>query len=91
MLIVPLKKHFISFMFCSQTWAAIPDFTQHAHSASLSAVAVNDRYVVSGSRDETIQIYDMKKKVEHGALLQHNGKGVLLLVLVAWDGRDAFV
>ncbi|XP_053102415.1 p21-activated protein kinase-interacting protein 1 isoform X2 [Hemicordylus capensis] len=54
-------------------WAAAPDFTHHAHSASLSSVAVNDRYVVTGSRDETIQIYDMKKKIEHGALLQHNG------------------
>lgn len=56
----------------------MPDFTHHAHSASLSAVAVNNRYVVTGSRDETIQIYDMKKKIEHGALLQHNGKGALL-------------
>ncbi|NWI65535.1 PK1IP protein, partial [Todus mexicanus] len=56
-----------------QSWAVDPDFTHHAHSASLSAVAANNRYVVTGSRDETIQIYDMKKKVEHGALLQHNG------------------
>ncbi|XP_062986450.1 p21-activated protein kinase-interacting protein 1 [Elgaria multicarinata webbii] len=56
-----------------KTWAAVPDFTHHAHSASLSAVAVNDRYVVTGSRDETIQIYDMRKKIEHGALMQHNG------------------
>ncbi|KFW08264.1 p21-activated protein kinase-interacting protein 1-like, partial [Eurypyga helias] len=56
-----------------QPWLVVPDFTHHAHSASLSAVAVNNRYVVTGSRDETIQIYDMKKKIEHGALLQHNG------------------
>nr|XP_056710499.1 p21-activated protein kinase-interacting protein 1 [Euleptes europaea] len=57
----------------AENWAVVSDFTHHAHSASLSAVAVNDRYVVTGSRDETIQIYDMQKKVEHGALLQHNG------------------
>ncbi|NXW31764.1 PK1IP protein, partial [Phaetusa simplex] len=57
----------------AESWTVVPDFTQHAHSASLSAVAVNNRYVVTGSRDETIQIYDMKKKIEHGALLQHNG------------------
>ncbi|OWK57722.1 p21-activated protein kinase-interacting protein 1-like [Lonchura striata] len=56
-----------------QSWTVVPDFTHHAHSASLSAVAVNNRYVVTGSRDETIQIYDMKKRIEHGALLQHNG------------------
>ncbi|NXJ77721.1 PK1IP protein, partial [Trogon melanurus] len=57
----------------AQSWTVASDFTHHAHSASLSAVAVNNRYVVTGSRDETIQIYDMKKKIEHGALLQHNG------------------
>ncbi|CAI5779982.1 p21-activated protein kinase-interacting protein 1 isoform X1 [Podarcis lilfordi] len=56
-----------------ENWSALPDFTHHAHTASLSAVAVNDRYVVTGSKDETIQIYDMKKKVEHGALMQHDG------------------
>ncbi|XP_037749045.1 p21-activated protein kinase-interacting protein 1 isoform X2 [Chelonia mydas] len=56
-----------------KNWMPIPDFTHHAHTASLSAVAVNNRYVVTGSRDETIQIYDMKKKIEHGALLHHNG------------------
>ncbi|XP_049679978.1 p21-activated protein kinase-interacting protein 1 isoform X1 [Accipiter gentilis] len=57
----------------AESWTVVPVFTHHAHSASLSAVAVNNRYVVTGSRDETIQIYDMKKKIEHGALLQHNG------------------
>ncbi|XP_019399027.1 PREDICTED: p21-activated protein kinase-interacting protein 1 [Crocodylus porosus] len=57
----------------AENWTAVPDFTHHAHTASLSAVAVNNRYVVTGSRDETIQIYDMKKKTEYGALLQHNG------------------
>ncbi|XP_039378871.1 p21-activated protein kinase-interacting protein 1 isoform X1 [Mauremys reevesii] len=56
-----------------ENWTPISDFTHHAHTASLSAVAVNNRYVVTGSRDETIQIYDMKKKIEHGALLHHNG------------------
>ncbi|XP_028909005.1 p21-activated protein kinase-interacting protein 1 [Ornithorhynchus anatinus] len=56
-----------------QTWTPVADFTHHAHTASLSAVAVNDRFVVTGSKDETIHIYDMKKKVEHGALLHHNG------------------
>uniref|UniRef100_A0A8D0HNP8 PAK1 interacting protein 1 n=1 Tax=Sphenodon punctatus TaxID=8508 RepID=A0A8D0HNP8_SPHPU len=56
-----------------ENWTLVPDFTHHAHTASLSAVAVNHRYAVTGSRDETIQIYDMKKKIEHGALLQHDG------------------
>ncbi|XP_004628426.1 p21-activated protein kinase-interacting protein 1 isoform X2 [Octodon degus] len=56
-----------------EKWTSVADFTHHAHTASLSAVAVNSRFVVTGSKDETIHIYDMKKKVEHGALVHHNG------------------
>ncbi|XP_049511016.1 p21-activated protein kinase-interacting protein 1 [Panthera uncia] len=56
-----------------QKWTPLADFTHHAHTASLSAVAVNSRFVVTGSKDETIHIYDMKKKVDHGALVHHNG------------------
>ena len=54
------------------------DFTHHAHTASLSAVAVSSRFVVTGSKDETIHIYDMKKKIDHGALVHHNGKNIVL-------------
>ncbi|KAI5932051.1 p21-activated protein kinase-interacting protein 1 [Manis javanica] len=56
-----------------QKWNPVADFTHHAHTASLSAVAVNSRFVVTGSKDETIHIYDMKKKIDHGALVHHNG------------------
>uniref|UniRef100_A0A8C5KJ88 p21-activated protein kinase-interacting protein 1 n=1 Tax=Jaculus jaculus TaxID=51337 RepID=A0A8C5KJ88_JACJA len=56
-----------------EKWTAVADFTHHAHTASLSAVAVNSRFVVTGSKDETIHIYDLKKKIEHGALVHHNG------------------
>ncbi|XP_040840070.1 p21-activated protein kinase-interacting protein 1 isoform X1 [Ochotona curzoniae] len=56
-----------------EKWTAAAHFTHHAHTASLSAVAVNSRFVVTGSKDETIHIYDMKKKIEHGALVHHNG------------------
>ncbi|XP_004712273.1 p21-activated protein kinase-interacting protein 1 [Echinops telfairi] len=54
-------------------WTPVADFTHHAHTGSLSAVAVNSRFVVTGSKDETIHIYDMKKKIEHGALVHHSG------------------
>ncbi|MGH0131643.1 UNVERIFIED_CONTAM: hypothetical protein FKN15_056725 [Acipenser sinensis] len=56
-----------------QKWTTEADFTHHAHTASLSAVAVNDRYLATGSKDETIQLYDLKKRVEHGSLLHHDG------------------
>ncbi|XP_014864318.1 PREDICTED: p21-activated protein kinase-interacting protein 1 [Poecilia mexicana] len=54
-------------------WTAKPDFTHHAHTASVSAVAASEKFVVTGSKDETIQLYDMKKRTEHGALLHHEG------------------
>ncbi|XP_070701025.1 p21-activated protein kinase-interacting protein 1-like [Pempheris klunzingeri] len=54
-------------------WTAKADFTHHAHTASISAVAASERFVVTGSKDETIQLYDMKKRIEHGALLHHDG------------------
>ncbi|KAG5285497.1 hypothetical protein AALO_G00004050 [Alosa alosa] len=56
-----------------EDWTTTPDFTHHAHTASLSAVASNNRYIATGSKDETIQLYDMKKKIEQGALLHHDG------------------
>lgn len=54
-------------------WTAEADFTHHAHTASISVVAASERFVVTGSKDETIQLYDMKKRTEHGALLHHDG------------------
>jgi len=56
-----------------EEWTAKADFTHHAHTASISVVASSDRFIVTGSKDETVQVYDMKKRVEHGALLHHDG------------------
>lgn len=57
-----------------QEWTLKAEFTHHAHTASLSAVAANERYIATGSKDENIQLYDMKNKREHGVLLHHNGE-----------------
>ncbi|KAM8851289.1 p21-activated protein kinase-interacting protein 1-like [Spinachia spinachia] len=54
-------------------WTSKAAFTHHAHTASISAVAASERFVATGSKDETIQLYDMRKRIEHGALLQHDG------------------
>lgn len=54
-------------------WTAKANFTHHAHTASITAVAASERFVATGSKDETIQLYDMKKRIEHGALLHHDG------------------
>ncbi|XP_058251689.1 p21-activated protein kinase-interacting protein 1-like isoform X2 [Hemibagrus wyckioides] len=54
-------------------WRLEPVFTHHAHTACLSAVAANQQFVATGSKDETVQLYDMKTRTEHGALLHHDG------------------
>lgn len=57
-----------------QEWRLEPVFTHHAHTACLSAVAANEQFVATGSKDETIQLYNMKTRTEHGALLHHDGE-----------------
>lgn len=72
----------IVYFILQQKWTPVADFTHHAHTASLSAVAVNSRFVVTGSKDETIHIYDMKKKIDHGALVHHNGKKMVSFKMI---------
>lgn len=64
----------LMFVGTSQEWTAKAEFTHHGHTASISSVAASVRFVVTGSKDETIQLYDMRKKIEHGALLHHDGE-----------------
>ncbi|EHB10723.1 p21-activated protein kinase-interacting protein 1 [Heterocephalus glaber] len=71
-------RHGVFGVHAAEKWTSVADFTHHTHTASLSAVAVNSRFVVTGSKDETIHIYDMKKKIDHGALVHHNGKDCIL-------------
>uniref|UniRef100_A0AAY4DS10 P21-activated protein kinase-interacting protein 1-like n=1 Tax=Denticeps clupeoides TaxID=299321 RepID=A0AAY4DS10_9TELE len=56
-----------------EDWKAEPDFTHHAHTACLSALTCSDRFLATGSKDETIQLYDLRRKSEHGSLLHHDG------------------
>lgn len=56
-----------------EEWTIEPTFTHHAHTASLNAVSSSNQFIATGSKDETIQLYDMCKKTEHGALLHHDG------------------
>uniref|UniRef100_UPI00358FA214 p21-activated protein kinase-interacting protein 1 n=1 Tax=Myxine glutinosa TaxID=7769 RepID=UPI00358FA214 len=54
-------------------WNLEPSFTHHGHIASLTAVSVGKKYLATGSRDETIKLYDLKKRVEYGELQEHEG------------------
>lgn len=48
-------------------------FHFQAHSLSVRSLDVGKRFLVSGSNDEHIRIYDLQKRKELGGLLQHQG------------------
>ncbi|KAJ1899871.1 60s ribosome biogenesis protein mak11 [Kickxella alabastrina] len=50
-----------------------PQFIIPAHTGCIKAVSVGGRYLVSGSTDESIRLYDLKKRVELGSLHEHTG------------------
>lgn len=50
-----------------------PIFHFQAHSLSIKSIAAAKRYLVTGSNDEHIKIYDLQKRKELGTLLGHQG------------------
>lgn len=48
-------------------------FTNHSHCGSVRSVASRDRYLASGSSDETIKLFNMKTRCEIGGIVQHEG------------------
>jgi len=56
-----------------EIWLFEPRFTDQGHAGSVKTVAVGARYLASGSTDETIRLFDLKKHIELGVLVQQNG------------------
>lgn len=50
-----------------------PIFHFQAHSLSIKSIDLAKRYLVTGSNDEHIRIYDLQKRKELGNLLSHQG------------------
>ncbi|KAJ1955991.1 60s ribosome biogenesis protein mak11, partial [Dipsacomyces acuminosporus] len=50
-----------------------PQFIFPAHIGCIKAVSTGGRYLASGSTDEVIKLYDLKKRVELGSLHEHKG------------------
>ncbi|KAG7195192.1 uncharacterized protein KQ657_003717 [Scheffersomyces spartinae] len=50
-----------------------PIFHFQAHALSIKSIDVAKRYLVTGSNDEHIRIYDLQKRKELGTLLSHQG------------------
>ncbi|GMF98338.1 hypothetical protein B5S30_g4818 [[Candida] boidinii] len=62
-----------------------PIFHFQAHSLSIRCMDIAKRYLVTGSNDEHIKIYDLQKRKELGTLLQHQGS---ITSLVFSDDKD---
>lgn len=50
-----------------------PIFHFQAHTLSIKSIDIAKRYLVTGSNDEHIRIYDLQKRKELGNLLSHQG------------------
>lgn len=65
-----------------------PIFHFQAHSLSIRSMDIAKRYLVTGSNDEHIRIYDLQKRKELGTLLQHQGSITKLLFSNEIDDTD---
>lgn len=66
-----------------------PIFHFEAHSLSIKAIDVARRYLVTGSNDEHIRIYDLQKRKELGTLLSHQGTVTTLRFSDEVDSEDS--
>lgn len=55
-----------------------PIFNFSPHIQSIKCLAHSKRYLVSGSNDENIRLYDLQKRKELGTLMQHEGNVTVL-------------
>ncbi|KAJ2806904.1 Protein mak11 [Coemansia guatemalensis] len=63
----------IEAQFVDQQLTLNPRFIFPAHIGCIKAVSAGGRYLASGSTDEIIKVYDLKKRVELGSLHEHKG------------------
>lgn len=54
-------------------WEFVPSFTNHSHCGSIRAVSTTKRFLASGSSDESIRLFSLRDRTEHGYLQQHSG------------------
>ncbi|CDR43459.1 CYFA0S12e00716g1_1 [Cyberlindnera fabianii] len=66
-------------------------FHFQAHSLSIKAIASAKRYLVTGSNDEHIRIYDLQKRKELGTLMGHQGSITCLKFSTEGNGEDGDV
>jgi len=64
----------------SVLWKFTSSFTDHSHTASVKTVAISTNGIAaSGSSDESIKLFNLRKRVEIGTLLHHKGNCLVSL------------
>lgn len=66
-----------------------PIFHFQAHALSIKSIDIAKRYMVTGSNDEHIRIYDLQKRKELGTLLSHQGTVTTLRFSSEATGEEA--
>ncbi|XP_074642593.1 p21-activated protein kinase-interacting protein 1-like [Tubulanus polymorphus] len=58
----------------NKEWKLEPSFTDHSHTGCVKALAISPKGVLAtGSSDETIKLFNVRKRVELGSLMHHDG------------------
>lgn len=65
-----------------------PIFHFQAHALSIKSIDIAKRYLVTGSNDEHIRIYDLQKRKELGTLLSHQGTVTTLRFSKEGDSKE---
>nr|CAH7761256.1 unnamed protein product [Callosobruchus chinensis] len=66
------EEFLLGYIFSCTEQKLTQSFATHNHTSSIRCVATADHYVASGSADDRLMIYDMKKRKEHCMLTHHN-------------------
>ncbi|CAH1976250.1 unnamed protein product [Acanthoscelides obtectus] len=66
------EEFLLGYIFDSTDLKLTQSFATHNHTSSVRCVATAGQYVASGSADDRLMIYDMKKRKEHCMLTHHN-------------------
>ncbi|VEN38863.1 unnamed protein product [Callosobruchus maculatus] len=66
------EEFLLGYIFNSSEQKLTQSFATHNHTSSIRCVATAGHYVASGSADDRLMIYDMKKRKEHCMLNHHN-------------------
>jgi len=56
-----------------EPWIFRPKFTDQGHDGCVKAVAICEKYLASGSTDENIRLFDIKRNIDLGYLVQQSG------------------